>query len=112
MLITFFVIDCFNSAMAFINHPITKTLFLLLGLSSAAVGFLLFLPKSPKKTAFRQIVSILPLFCLLFSISLFIVDLIFPAFLLYAQRIIKNLILLCTLISALAAGTYIKALLK
>lgn len=90
MLLTFFTADRFNTAMAFINHPMTKRLLTIwLILSAACLGLLL------KRAAGKPTRLFFCLFTALTEAALavlLLIDLIKPAWLLFTHDSVKFLI--------------------
>ena len=94
MLITFGITDQFNSAMAFINHPMTKRLIAVLVifnlLSALRAAFL-------KYTSMQAARTIIGIAIVLFSTSILMLlcmDSVDPTLLLFTQNSIKALLLL------------------
>lgn len=102
-LLTLSITDRFNSAMAFINHPMTKGLILLYCVISLAVCVILLIRRLG-----RTVVGLIPsLICVLINVILLLAllyDRLFPREILFARDFGKNLIILNTVVSLFHAA--------
>lgn len=103
MLLTFYITDRFNTAMAFINHPMTKSLIVVLAtfnlLSAVRLAFL----KEKRTRPFRLIAcSAWSLISLAAAILVYI-DKVEPARILFTTEGVKTLLLVLAVVSILSA---------
>ena len=89
MLLTFWVTDRFNSAMAFINHHMTKGLFFAFALTVLSVGLFLVTDRSSILPALRIVTGILALLLSTGLLALLIVDRYIPRLLLFVSDGVK-----------------------
>ena len=89
MLLTFWVTDQFNSAMAFINHDMTKGLFLAFALTALAVGLFLVTDRTPLYRSLRIGGGAFSLVCSVSVITLVVLDHYAPRLLLFVNDGVK-----------------------
>ena len=105
MLLTFWVTDRFNTAMAFINHPMTKGLMGLFVLCAVAVSLFLLLDRRSALRAARLGVGIFNLILSAYLFVLLVWDLVAPERVLFGSDLVK-FYLLGTVICAIAASVF------
>ena len=98
MLLTFAITDRFNSAMAFINHPMTKHLICVLSVFNLLSAVRLCLVNHPSGRPFRLIIAIGWGLVSLLTAGLLIFDYISPSYILFTKDIVK--LHLCLLAAA------------
>lgn len=103
MLLTFWVTDQFNSAMAFINHDMTKGLLFAFALTTLSVGLFLVTDRAPLWQPLRTGIGALSLLGAAGVIALLIVDRYFPRLLLFVNDGVK-FALLCAILWGICAA--------
>ncbi len=89
MLLTFYIVDRFNTAMAFINHPMTKNLIGVLILFNLFSAVRLFQPKDRTTRLIRRIVALGWGFVSLATAGFLIFDRLYPARILFTMDSVK-----------------------
>lgn len=103
MLLTFWVTDRFNTAMAFINHDMTKGLMLIFSLCSMAVAIFLLTDRTPYVRKARAVMGIVTLIGGVGLAALLVIDRTSPQLLLFVGDTVK--FYLCgTLLLAVASS--------
>lgn len=108
MLLTFFVTDRFNTAMAFINHPMTKRLLVIYLLCEAFCLFLLLLRKKVRRSAAGLSLSIASILLVGIVAILLALDYALPARLLLTLDIVKVTIALVAVSGILSSLVLIR----
>ncbi len=105
MLLTFWVTDRFNTAMAFINHPMTKGLLLVFALSITAIAILLLTHRKNSLTPLQVGMAIPTLLIAAGLMVLLMADYFAPKLLLFVSEIVKGY-LLGTILCGLAIAIF------
>ena len=103
MLLTFYVTDRFNTAMVFINHPMTKELITGLIILDLIVAIRLAFLRSARTYALRTVFSLLTVLTAIGTIALQAYDNIYPASLLFTMDSVKAALCGLAVISAASA---------
>lgn len=103
MLLTFWVTDRFNTAMAFINHDMTKGLMLAFSLCSLAVAIFLLTDRTPYVRKARAVMGIVTLIGAVGLAALLVIDRMAPEQLLFVGDAVKFTLLgvvLCGIVTS------------
>ncbi len=111
MFTTFFIVDCFNNAMMFITHPMSKALTAVIGVFALFVSIILIFAR--RYAIFHGLVSdempldacfsLLLMLVFVISLIFWVYDLVVPDRLIYTQRLVKNILMFFALQSFIAS---------
>ncbi len=105
MLLTFYVTDRYNTAMAFINHDMTKglTVFLAVGTAVSALGLLLHKWAGKRRLLLRLCFALPALLTALASAVLVAIDRAVPRYILFTYDSVKGVLALLAVTSIAAS---------
>ena len=107
MFTTFFIVDCFNNAMMFITHPMSKALTLVIGIFALLLGITLLRARHYAQTrgliredlATELCLSYLLFIVFFVTLLFYVADVKDPDRLIYTQRVIKNILMFMVLVT-------------